>query len=52
MHPGKSRLDVSKIFFTKRVVKLWIRMPREVIESPYLEVFEICVDMTLRDVLE
>lgn len=52
LHQGRSRLDMSKNFFTKSVVKLWIRMPREVMESPYLEVFEICADMTLGDVLD
>lgn len=52
MHLGRSRLEISKNFFTKSVVKLWIRMPREVMESLSLEVFKIRVDVTLRDVLE
>jgi len=48
--PEKFRLDIQKKkSFSARAVRQWHRLPREVVESPSLEVFQSRVDGALRD---
>ncbi|KFV12458.1 hypothetical protein N340_06515, partial [Tauraco erythrolophus] len=51
LHQGKFRLDIRKNFFTEKVVKYWNRLPREVVESPSLEVFTNRVDLVFSNMV-
>ncbi|KAK4826838.1 hypothetical protein QYF61_011646 [Mycteria americana] len=52
LHQGRFRLDIRKHFFTKRVVKPWNRLPREVVNAPSVSVFKRHLDNALNNMLQ
>ena len=51
MFQGMFTLDIRKKNFTERVAKYSNRLPREVVESPSLEVFKRHIDVELSDMV-
>ena len=41
---GTFRLDIRNKFFTMGVVKHWHRLPRAVVDFPFLETFKVRLD--------
>ena len=48
---GKFKWDIRNNFFSKIVVRCWKGLPREVVESPCMEVFQHCGDVALREMI-
>ena len=48
---GRFRLDISKKFFTVRVVRYWNRLPREAVNAPSLAVFKARSDGALSNLV-
>ena len=45
------KLDITKKFFSVRVMKHWNRLPRKVVNAPFLQVFKARLDGTLRNLI-
>ena len=48
----KFRLNMRKNFFTLRVMEHWNRLPKEVVETPSLEIFKTHLDKVLCSLLQ
>lgn len=48
---GRFWLNMRGYFFNVGVTEHWYKLPREVAESPSLEVFKTCLDAILCNVL-
>jgi len=51
LKPRKFRLNMRNNFFPLRVTEHWNRLPREVVESPSLEIFKTRLDKVLYNLL-
>ena len=44
-------INIQRNFFTVRVMEHWIRLPRQIVDSPSLEIFKTCLDTYLCSLL-
>lgn len=51
LHQGRIGLDIRENAFTERVVNLWNRLLREVVELSSLEGFRMCVEVAPGDMV-
>ena len=47
LRQGRFRLDISRKFFTQRLVMHWNRLPKEVVDAPSLEALKARLDVAL-----
>ena len=40
-------MDIRKKFFTQKVLTHWYRLPKEVVDAPFLEAFKARLDVAL-----
>ena len=52
LRQGNFRLDISRKFFTQRVVTHRNRLPKEVVDAPSLEVFKARLDVSLGSLVQ
>ena len=45
-------MDMRRKFFTQRVVTLWNRLPKEVVDAPSLEAFKARLDVALGSLVQ
>ncbi|KFO61523.1 hypothetical protein N302_02022, partial [Corvus brachyrhynchos] len=48
---GRFRLDIRKKFFTMRVLRHCNRLPKEAVDAPSLEVFQVRLDRALSNLV-
>ncbi|KFZ55512.1 hypothetical protein N321_03223, partial [Antrostomus carolinensis] len=51
LQEGRFRLERRKKLFMQRVVEHWPRLPREVVEAPSLETFQVRLDEALSNLV-
>ena len=47
LRQGRFRLDIRRRFFTQRLVTHWKRLPKEVVNAPFLEAFKARLNVAL-----
>ena len=51
LEEGRFKLNIRKKFFTVGVLRHWIRLPSEVVDTPYLEAFKASLDGVLSNLV-